>query len=56
MKEEFENYMKKRGGRLITATRNKIDNTSINKTKITPKMGRKTTIWKNLDMAKKGKP
>ena len=33
-----EDYIKKRGGRLITATRNNSDNTSINRTAITRKL------------------
>ena len=35
--QRLEDYIKMRGGRLITATRNNIDNTSINRTKITRK-------------------
>ena len=34
---QLEDYMKKRGGVLITANRNNTDNTSINGTKITRK-------------------
>ena len=32
--QRLEDYMKKRGGRLITVTRNNTDNISINRTKI----------------------
>ena len=66
--QRLENYMKKRGGRLMTATRNNTDNTNNCRTKITrKKIGRKTTVWtfqatnkrnlrrENVDMTKKGK-
>ena len=35
--QRLENYTENRGGRLIIATRNDIDNTRINRTKITRK-------------------
>ena len=35
--QRLEDYIKRRGGRLITATRNNTNNTSINKTKINRK-------------------
>ena len=69
-RHRLEDYIKKRGGRLIAVTRNDTNNTNINRTKITrkQKIGRKTTAWtfqetnkrnltqENLDIAKKGKP
>ena len=39
--QRFEDYIGKRGGRLITATRNKTDNTRINRTEITWKQKKK---------------
>ena len=35
--QKLKDYIKKHKGRLITVTRNKIDNTSINRTKVTRK-------------------
>ena len=45
--QRFEDYIEKRRGKLITATRNNTDNTRINRIKVTgkQKMGRKTTLW-----------
>ena len=44
--QRLEDYIEKRGGRPITATRNNIDKTSINRIKITNfKNGRKTIVW-----------
>ena len=40
--QRLEKYIKKRRGRLITATRNKTNSKSSNRTKITT---RKTTVW-----------
>ena len=62
--QRFEDYVQKRGGKLIKATRNNTNDTRISGTT----MGRKTTLWtfqtinkrhlarKNVDVAKKRKP
>ena len=43
--QQIEDYIKKRGGRLITVTRNNTDNASINRTKINRKKnGKKTNV------------
>ena len=66
----LEDYIRKRGGRLIIVNTNNTDKTCINSTKNNrkTKMGRKTTQWtfqttnkwnlkgENLDMAKHRKP
>ena len=65
----LEDYIEKRGGRLITATRNYTDDTWISRTEITrKKVGRKITPWtfqatnnrhltrENVDAAKQWKP
>ena len=70
--QRLEDYSKKsRGGKLIKATGNNIDNTRINNKKNNQKstMGRKATVWilqtknkqkftqkKKLDLAKEGEP
>ena len=43
--QRLEHYIEKRGGRLITATRNNSDNTKTNITTITRKKMGKTTQW-----------
>ena len=45
--QRLENFIKKRGGKRISATRNNTDNTNISRTKINKetKMTRKTTVW-----------
>ena len=45
--QRLEDYIEKRGGRLITVTGNNTDNTKINKTEITRKQKweEKQTLW-----------
>ena len=66
--QKLEDYIKKRSGRLVIATKNNTDNTRINRTKITRKQNGKINNCTNisgdkrnltrgkLDMAMKGKP
>ena len=68
--QRLDDYIKKPGGRLITASKNNTNNTSIKWTKYNQKtkMGRKISEWtfqatnkrlltqENFDMAKKVKP
>ena len=42
--QRLEDSIKKRRGRLITATRNNIDNTNVNNKNNQKKIGRKTTV------------
>ena len=53
--QRLEDYTKKHGGRLITATRNITDNTSINRTKITRKQKWEENNYKDISSDKQVK-
>ena len=67
--QQLEDYIQKRGRRLITTTRNNTNDMRTSRTTVTrKKVGRKTTLWtfettnkrhltrENVDVAKKRKP
>ena len=53
--QRLNDYIKKRGGRLITATRKNTDDTSINKTKITRKQKWEDIICVNFSSDEEAK-